>query len=66
MATTTSDMVVKLREAAASNIGVVSINIDGRIIVFNRQQLLSELDYWERKSAKENNTRSIFIPVRLG
>lgn len=59
-----AQMVDKLKTAAASNVGVVSINIDGRIVTFNRQQLLAELAFWERRLGRES--RSIFTPIRLG
>ena len=65
MALSNAQMVLLLREALAKNVGVVSVNIDGRQVSFNRQQAISELNFWERRLARENGTRPLFVPVKL-
>ncbi len=60
MANTAQSMVDTLRSALAKNVGVEQVSYDGQNIKFNRAQLMSELEYWERKAAIQKGKRSLF------
>jgi hypothetical protein len=61
-----SEQVARIEEALSKNAGVQSVSTDGTTIQFNRAQLLAELDYWQRKAAKESGKRKPFKGLNMG
>jgi hypothetical protein len=61
-------MVDSLQAALLSNpSGVVSINVDGISTTYtNRNDLLNELNRWQRIVARENSKRPIAMGINLG
>jgi hypothetical protein len=60
-----AEMCCVLREALETGVGVVSVTIDGRTTQFDRKQALQELDFWEKRAARESGRRPMFTRVRL-
>ena len=60
-----AEMVILLREAQETNIGVYQIAFgDGRSMTLDRKQLLAELKYYTQKAAREAGRPSC-IPVEF-
>jgi len=53
---TSAEMVDALKKALASGAAVVSVSIDGSSTTFGREQALKELQFWERRAAREAGT----------
>lgn len=66
MAIKASEMVRKLEEAAARNVGVTQVTFDGQTVTYDRKQLMEELAHWTREAAKQAGRRPLFRGVDLG
>ena len=67
MGTTAKQMVEALEAALAQAVGVKSVTVDGQTTVFNdRASMLAELDYWQRKVARESGKRKTFRGIDIG
>lgn len=62
-----TEMVRLLEEALTKNVGVNQITADGQTVTFaSREAMLNELDYWQRKAAKERGNRHLFKGFDVG
>jgi len=54
------DFVKALEAALRSNVSVKQVTVDGQTITFaDRASMLAELDYWERKAARQSGKRRL-------
>ena len=60
-------MVAILREALATGAGVVSVTVDGRTTQYDRKQALQELNFFEKRAAREYGRPRLvpFHPTRI-
>lgn len=63
MATFAENMVDRLQELLADNIGVKRVNVDGELVDY--ADLEEKLDYWERKVARAAGSRPRVMQVDL-
>lgn len=63
---TAKQMVDILEKALQSNVAIDSVTVDGQTVRFNREQALSELEYWRSQAAKETGKRRLFRGVDIG
>ncbi len=66
MGATAKEMVEALEKFLATNIGVGQVTVDGQTVRYERAQAMTELDYWQRKLAKEQGRRTLFRGFDLG
>jgi hypothetical protein len=65
MASDAQSMIEALESALSENAGVVSVNVDGTSVRYDRQQALRELDYWQRQKAQQAGKRPRVSSVNL-
>jgi hypothetical protein len=58
-------MINALQSALSENAGVVSVNVDGTSVRYDRKQALRELDYWQRQKAQSAGKRPRVSSVNL-
>jgi len=58
-------MVALIEGKLKANAGVKSVTIDGVVTVFDRQQLIDELAYWQKRVAREAGSRPVVSRVDL-
>jgi len=63
VATFAENMVDRLQELLADNIGVKRVNVDGELVDY--ADLEEKLDYWERKVARAAGSRPRVMQVDL-
>ena len=61
----TQQMIDALESALSENAGVVSVNVDGTSVRYDRQQALRELDYWKREQSRAQGRRPRASSVNL-
>jgi hypothetical protein len=61
-----AEMVIVLMEALQTGAGVVQVQIDGRVVQYNREQAIKELRFWQREQSRAEGRRPMFARVRLG
>lgn len=67
MAVTAQQMVDLIAAALAANpIGVVTVNVDGQTVEYDRAQALKELAFWEQRAARERGGRPRVRSINLG
>ncbi len=60
------EMCMILRNALATNVGVVSCTIDGRTVQYDGvDKMTAALDYWEQRAARETGRRRMWNDVKL-
>ena len=64
--TKASEMVKVFETAIASNVGVAEVTVDGTKVRYDRQQLISEYEFWKRQAAKERGSRPLSRGFDLG
>jgi hypothetical protein len=63
---TPAEMVTTLEAAiAATPAGTAEIEVDGRRVRYDRQQLVNELEYWRRRAAAADGTRPRCATINL-
>jgi len=65
MAATAAEMVDLLKTALETNAGVVTVNVNGLNVTYNRDQALRELTFWERRAGREAGTRPVTAGINL-
>ena len=60
-----ASMVALFEAALKNNIGVNSVSVDGFTTSFNRQQAISELNYWKRRVGAEPGSRPLKMRIKL-
>jgi uncharacterized protein YdaL len=65
-AATAKQMVEMLKLALQTNpAGVLSISVDGQVATYSRSQAIEELEFWERRAAREGGRRRPCRTIRL-
>jgi hypothetical protein len=61
-----ADMVAAIKTALRNSpAAVINVVVDGQQVAYNRAQAIEELKFWQRETAKENDTRPRAVRVRL-
>jgi hypothetical protein len=65
-ATSSADMVEILKSALKENPGaMLTVTVDGQTTTWSRQQAISELQFWERRAAREQGRRPIVAQIGM-
>jgi hypothetical protein len=58
------EMVTKLETLLRENVGVTSVNVDGRSVSY--AELTAQYDYWKNRAARESGRRPWASKIKLG